>query len=92
MTYSGRAYLVTHPRRKDQDFVSISPKVVASKVQTCCEINWKVNVSLVLCRGETADEVLAIGHESFDELLALLPEFVKRSPYFTMGLKDVPHA
>jgi len=50
----GLAYHVGHPRRRDQDFVTVDPEYVVKALKDNAYLGWKTRVSLIAFRGPAA--------------------------------------
>lgn len=50
----GNGYHVTHPRRKDQDFVSCSIEHVAKSIEQSIGLGWSFRVAVVRYVGDDA--------------------------------------
>jgi len=64
----GRAFLVSFPRRPEQEFVTCDTGHAAHEVETALRIGWPVRVRLVTFKGEGALPILT----SLDDLMDLL--------------------
>ncbi len=70
MSMHGKAFLVTHPRRREQDYVSCdTAHVVRDIIQTTRDCGWSVCIQLVNYVG---NEALPI-NTSIGKLLEMLP-------------------
>ncbi len=51
---NGVAFMVVHPRRREQDYVSLDPVYVAKDILSTHHVGWNVRVEMISFRGEGA--------------------------------------
>lgn len=51
---SGKAFMMSHPRRKEQDFVSCSAQYIAKELSSCIQIGWAFRLTFIRYCGDEA--------------------------------------